>query len=146
MADRKGYVTVYWGKMPVNFRPQDFPKHEVEAAIGYAEGSFRDVAGLVPDFSVLTLGRDLGREETAVLVLGDEREARDFRLQAGEGASRGCCGRLPYTFGRASGVGACSENASAWPGSEEGRTPEGSGRLETVSSMSRQTSGTPRRS
>ena len=89
MADRKGYVTVYWGKMPVNFRPQDFPKHEVEAAIGYAEGSFRDVAGLVPDFSVLTLGRDLGREETAVLVLGDEREARDFRLQAGEGGIEG---------------------------------------------------------
>jgi hypothetical protein len=41
MADRKGYATVYWGKMPVNFRPQDFPKHEVEAAIGYAERSFR---------------------------------------------------------------------------------------------------------
>ena len=45
MADRKGYATVYWGKMPVNFRPQDFPRHEVEAAIGYAERSFRDVSG-----------------------------------------------------------------------------------------------------
>ena len=45
MANRKGYATVYWGKMPVNFRPQDFPKHEVEAAIGYAERSFRDVSG-----------------------------------------------------------------------------------------------------
>ena len=33
----------------------------------------------MPDFSVLTVGKDLEREETAVLVLGDEREARDFR-------------------------------------------------------------------
>jgi hypothetical protein len=85
MANRKGYSTVYWGKMPVNFRPQDFPKHEVEAAIGYAERSFPDVLDLVPDFSVLTVGKDLGREETGVLVLGDEREARGFRRDAGEG-------------------------------------------------------------
>jgi hypothetical protein len=60
MANRKVYSTVYWGKMPVNFRPQDFPKHEVEAAIGYAERSFRDVSDLVPDFSVLTLGAGSG--------------------------------------------------------------------------------------
>ncbi len=60
MANRKGYATVYWGKMPVNFGPQDFPKHEVEAAIGYAERSFRDVSDLVPDFSVLTLGAGPG--------------------------------------------------------------------------------------
>jgi hypothetical protein len=32
MKDRKGYSTVYWGKMPINFRPQAFPRHEVEAA------------------------------------------------------------------------------------------------------------------
>src|SRR4028119_1272872 len=76
MADRKGYSTVYWGKMPVNFRPQDFPKHEVEAAVGYAERSFRDVADLVPDFSVLTLGAGPGGDIEAALVLGDEREAQ----------------------------------------------------------------------
>jgi hypothetical protein len=79
MADRKGYATVYWGKMPVNFRPQDFPKHEVEASIGYAERSFRDVSGLVPDFSVLTLGAGPGGDIEAALVLGDEREARVLR-------------------------------------------------------------------
>ena len=79
MADRKGYSTVYWGKMPVNFRSQDFPKHEVEAAIGYAEGAFRDVSDLVPDFSVLTLGAGPGGDIEAALVLGDEREARVLR-------------------------------------------------------------------
>ena len=60
MAKSRGYSTVYWGTLPVNFRPQDFPKPEVEAAIGYAEGSFRNVSGLVPDFSVLTLGAGPG--------------------------------------------------------------------------------------
>ncbi len=60
MADRKAYATVYWGKMPVNFRPRDFPKREVEAAVGHAERSFRDVADLAPDFSVLTLGAGPG--------------------------------------------------------------------------------------
>ncbi len=84
MADRKGYSTVYWGKMPVNFRPRDFPKHEVEAAIGYAQRSFRDVSGLVPDFSVLTLGAGPEGDNEAVLVLGDEREARVFRRGAQE--------------------------------------------------------------
>ena len=86
---RKGYETVYWGKMPINFRPRAFRREEVERAVVYAIRSFPDVLDLVPDFSVLTVGRDLGREETAVLVLGDEREARDFRLQAGEGGIEG---------------------------------------------------------
>lgn len=79
MANRKGYETVYWGKMPVNFRPQDFPKYEVEAAIGYAQRSFRDVSDLVPDFSVLTLSAGPGGDIEAALVLGDEREARALR-------------------------------------------------------------------
>ena len=79
MADRKAYATVYWGKMPLNFRPQDFPKHEVEAAIGYAEGAFRDVSNLVTDFSVLTLGAGPGGDIEAALVLGEEREARVLR-------------------------------------------------------------------
>jgi hypothetical protein len=89
MEDRKGYETVYWGKMPVNFRPQAFGREEVERAVAYATRSFPDVLDLVPDFSVLTVGMDLGREKTAVLVLGDEREARDFRRLAGEGNLEG---------------------------------------------------------
>ena len=79
MKDRKGYATVYWGKMPINFRPQAFPRHKVEGAVGYAERAFRDVLDLVPDFSVLTLGMEPGGETKAVLLLGDEREARVFR-------------------------------------------------------------------
>ena len=86
---RKGYETVYWGKMPINFRPRAFRREEVEMAVAYATRSFPDVLDLVPDFSVLTVGKDLEREETAVLVLGDEREARDFRRQAGEGGLEG---------------------------------------------------------
>ena len=106
MADRKGYATVYWGKMPVNFRPQDFPKHEVEAAIGYAERSFRDVSGLVPDFSVLTLGAGPEGAIEAALVLGDEREAGSSGA-AGKstGASTGCCGRSRCASGRGAGGG-----------------------------------------
>ncbi len=79
MANRKDYATVYWGKMPINFRPQDFPKYEVEAAIGYAKRSFRDISDLVPDFSVLTLGAGPEGDIEAALVLGDEREARVLR-------------------------------------------------------------------
>ena len=71
--------------MPVNFRPRDFPRYEVEGAVAYAERSFRDVLGLVPDFSVLTLGRSPEGDTEAVLVLGDEREARVFRRGAQEG-------------------------------------------------------------
>jgi len=89
MEDRKGYETVYWGKMPVNFRPQAFRREEVERAVAYATRSFPDVLNLMPDFSVLTVGKDLGRDETGVLVLGDEREARDFRRLAGEGNLEG---------------------------------------------------------
>jgi hypothetical protein len=84
IANHKSYATVYWGKMPVNFRPKDFSRHEVEAAIGYAERSFREVPGLVPDFSVLTLGVGLGGEIEAALVLGDEREARILRRDGEE--------------------------------------------------------------
>jgi hypothetical protein len=84
MGNRKGYATVYWGKVPINFRPQAVPKHEVEAAVGHAERAFRDVADLVPDFSVLTLGMGPVRETEAVLVLGDERETRVFQRGAPE--------------------------------------------------------------
>ncbi len=86
---RKGYETVYWGKMPINFRPQAFRRDEVERAVAYATRSFPDVLDLVPDFSVLTVGKDLGRDQTAVLVLGDEREAKEFRRVAGEGSLDG---------------------------------------------------------
>lgn len=58
MEDNRGYATVYWGKMPVNCRPQAFSKGEVEGAVGYANRSFRDALDLVPDFSVLTLVKD----------------------------------------------------------------------------------------
>jgi len=84
MANRKGYSTIYWGKMPINFRPQAFPRHEVEAAVGYAQRAFRDVSDLVPDFSVLTLGIEPEGYTKAALVLGDEREARVFRRGARE--------------------------------------------------------------
>ncbi len=84
MEDGKGYATVYWGKMPINFRPKDFSKHEVEVAVGRAERYFRDVPDLVPDFSVLTLGAGPEGDNEAVLVLGDEREARVFRRGAQE--------------------------------------------------------------
>jgi hypothetical protein len=76
MKGRKGYETVCWGKMPINFRPQAFRTEEVERAVDYATRSFPDAL-------------DLGREETAVLVLGDEREARGFRRDAGEGNLEG---------------------------------------------------------
>ena len=89
VGTRKGYETVYWGKMPINYRLQAFRRKEVERAVAYATRSFPDVLGLVPDFSVLTVGKDLGREETAVLVLGDEGEARGFRRDAGEGNLEG---------------------------------------------------------
>ena len=79
--DRKGYATAYWGKMSVNFRPHDFPGHEVEGAVAHAERSFRDVLDLVPDFSMLVLDRS----PEAALVLGDEGEARVFRRGAREG-------------------------------------------------------------
>ncbi|HEV2743368.1 MAG TPA: hypothetical protein VGV91_09450 [Rubrobacter sp.] len=80
---RKGYETVYWGKMPINFRPKDFSKHEVEGAVDYAERSFRDVLDLVPDFSALTLGAGPEGDTEAVLVLGEE-EARVFRRASRE--------------------------------------------------------------
>jgi hypothetical protein len=38
---------------------------------------------------VLTVGKDLGCEETAVLVPGDEGEPRGFRRDAGEGNLEG---------------------------------------------------------
>jgi hypothetical protein len=50
MANRKGYATVYWGKMPVNFRPRAFRRSEVEEAVRQAERDFPDVLELVPDF------------------------------------------------------------------------------------------------
>jgi hypothetical protein len=70
--------------MPTNFRARTFPRSEVEAAVGYAEKSFRDVLDLVPDFSLLTLGTGPEGDIEAVLVPGDEREARVFRRGARE--------------------------------------------------------------
>ena len=58
---RKVYETAYWGKMPINFRPRAFRREEVEGAVDYATRSFPDVLDLVPDFSVLTVGKDLDR-------------------------------------------------------------------------------------
>jgi hypothetical protein len=86
---RKGYETLYWGKMPINFRSRAFGREQVERAVACAPRSFPDVLDPVPDFSVLTVVKDLEHEETAVLVLGDEREARGFRREAGEGGLEG---------------------------------------------------------
>ena len=30
---RKGYETMYWGKMPINFRPRAFRGEEIERAV-----------------------------------------------------------------------------------------------------------------
>ena len=79
MEARKDYETVYWGKMPVNFRPQAFRRSEVEEAVRRAERDFPEVSDLVPDFSVLTLGAGPGGDIEAALVLGDEREAMALR-------------------------------------------------------------------
>jgi len=109
VKNRKGYATVYWGKMPINFRPRDFSRHEVEAAVGYAERSFRDVSDLVPDFSVLTLGTEQEGETKAALVLGDEREARGRRESFGAarqkrtGALKGSCEKSPCASGPGAG-------------------------------------------
>jgi hypothetical protein len=43
---KKGYETVYWGKMPVNFRLLAFRKQEVEKAVGYARRCCPDVLDL----------------------------------------------------------------------------------------------------
>ena len=40
VGTRKGYETVYWGKMPINFRPQALRRKEVERAVAYATRSF----------------------------------------------------------------------------------------------------------
>jgi hypothetical protein len=47
---KKGYETIYWGKMPVNFRLLAFHKEEVQKAVGYALRCCPDVLDLVPDF------------------------------------------------------------------------------------------------
>jgi hypothetical protein len=86
-TEKKGYETVYWGKMPVNFRPQAFRKQEVEKAVGYAGRSFAEVLDLVPDFSVMMLNKGPEGDTKTVLVLGDEREARVFRRGAQEDGS-----------------------------------------------------------
>jgi hypothetical protein len=77
------------GGPPQALKPQAFGREEVERAVAYAPRSFPDVLDLVPDFSVLTVGMNLEREKMAVLVLGDEREARDFRRLVGEGNLKG---------------------------------------------------------
>src|SRR5829696_8064077 len=86
---KKGYETVYWGKMPVNFRPLAFHKEEVQKAVGYARRCCLDVLELVPDFSVLTIGKDPEGNDAAVLTLGEEGETRIFRHDAGEGNLEG---------------------------------------------------------
>jgi hypothetical protein len=73
MEDAQGYATVYWGRLPVNFRSQACRQHEVEGADGYAVRSVPDVVCLVPDFSVMTLGTGPEGDTKAVLMLGDER-------------------------------------------------------------------------
>ena len=86
---KKGYETVYWGKMPVNFRLLAFHKEEVQKAVGYARRCCPDVLELVPDFSVLTIGKDPEGNDAAVLTLGEEGETRVFRHDAGEGNLEG---------------------------------------------------------
>ena len=82
MEARKDYETVYWGKMPVNFRPQAFRRSEVEEAVRRAERDFPEVSDLVPDFSLLSVSRGPVRNQMAVIRLGDESKPRLFRLVA----------------------------------------------------------------
>ena len=86
---KKGYETVYWGKMPVNFRLLAFHKEEVQKAVGYARRCCPDVLELVPDFSVLTIGKDPQGNDAAVLTLGEEGQTRVLRGGAGEGNLEG---------------------------------------------------------
>ena len=81
---KKGYETVYWGKMPVNFRLL-----AVQKAVGYALRCCPDVVDLVPDFSVLTIGKDPEGNDAAVLTLGEEGQTRVLRGGAGEGNLEG---------------------------------------------------------
>jgi hypothetical protein len=119
MKDRKGYATVYWGKMPINFGPQAFPRHEVEAAVGYARRAFRDVAGLVPDFSVLTLGMGPVGTPRPCSCSGTKGRRESSGALEEEGASKGCCGRSPCASGR--GVGEGRDKGT--PGRGERRPP-----------------------
>ena len=86
---KKGYETIYWGKMPVNFRLLAFHKQEVQKAVGYAMRGCPDVVDLVPDFSVLTIGKDPQGNDAAVLTLGEEGQTRVLRRGAGEGNLEG---------------------------------------------------------
>ena len=79
MANGKGYATVYWGKMPVNFRPRAFRRSEVEEAVRQAERDFPDVLELVPDFSLLSVSRDPERNAVAALGPGHEGRPMAFR-------------------------------------------------------------------
>ncbi len=76
---RKDYETIVWGKMPVKFRPRDFRRAEVEEAVRHLTRSFPDVPELVPDFSLLSVGRDPKRNAVAVLRPGDESKPTAFR-------------------------------------------------------------------
>ena len=86
---KKGYETIYCGKMPVNFRLLAFHKQEVQKAVGYAMRCCPDVLELVPDFSVLTIGKDPQGNDAAVLTLGEEGQTRVLRRGAGEGNLEG---------------------------------------------------------
>ena len=107
---KKGYQTVYWGKMPVNFRPLAFHKQEVQKAVGYAMRCCPDVVDLVPDFSVLTIGKDPEGNDAAVLTLGEEGQTRVFRRGAGEGNLEGMLWQLALGI-RARGREARREHA-----------------------------------
>lgn len=91
---KKGYETVYWGKMPVSFRRQVFRRAEVEEAVRYAERAFPDVSDLVPDFSSLTLGEEAGHEKRAVLKLGERAKPLNVRQEAPGGNLKGLLGKV----------------------------------------------------
>ena len=107
---KKGYETVYWGKMPVNFRLLAFHKEEVQKAVGYARRGCPDVLDLVPDFSVLTIGKDPEGNDAAVLTLGEEGQTRVLRRDAGEGNLEGILWEVALGI-RARGRGSRREHA-----------------------------------
>lgn len=79
MVVTKSYQTVFWGKMPINFRSGDFRIEEVEEAVNYATRAFPDVVDLIPDFSLLVVGKDAERKESAVVRFGGEDRVRLIR-------------------------------------------------------------------
>lgn len=68
MGNGKNYETVHRGKMLVNLGSQDSRRAEVEEAVRRATASFPDVLDLVPDFGLLAVLKEPGRDERAVLA------------------------------------------------------------------------------